>query len=314
MMDLLAAASLIPLAEIIGDEISVARVARTFRALRILRATRAAAMALKTEAALKRANQARVAAAKLEAGAGDRGGGTAAAADSKSLLEATLLERGNVKMLLGVLILLMGLSFIDYSESDRAAESGLWLVDVGWHGAAGTAPRNNRSTTEGAELAAALASQYRSGIEHDAVSGEFRFRRLVYLEVSGDVWVSGSAESGDDARMQAVRRPKELLEVTAGNATHERRSISRIDLKPMYDVQNLNSMYSTTFSIFVIIGWAMSFRRDYHVFVLRPVRRMVETLREMTSNPRLAIAKLLSGVDKRMLRNESPRTGQDIFK
>ena len=35
----------------------------------------------------------------------------------------------------------------------------------------------------------------------------------------------------------------------------------------------------------------MSFRRDYHVFVLGPVQRMVKILAEMTKNPRLAIAK-----------------------
>ena len=37
--------------------------------------------------------------------------------------------------------------------------------------------------------------------------------------------------------------------------------------------------------------WAASFRRDYHVYVLAPVQRMVAILSEMTSNPRLAIAR-----------------------
>ena len=37
--------------------------------------------------------------------------------------------------------------------------------------------------------------------------------------------------------------------------------------------------------------WAASFRRDYQIYVLAPVQRMVAILSEMTSNPRLAIAR-----------------------
>ena len=140
MMDLLAAVSLVPL-DGLTQSTSVARIARTFRALRILRATRAAAMALKTEAAMKRAREAqKIKAQKIalelanqkKYGNGGNGGvtRTTPAVQSKSLLEATLLERGNVKMLLGVLILLMGMSLIDYAESDRAAQAGLRMINV----------------------------------------------------------------------------------------------------------------------------------------------------------------------------------------
>jgi hypothetical protein len=37
--------------------------------------------------------------------------------------------------------------------------------------------------------------------------------------------------------------------------------------------------------------WASSFRNDYTSLVLIPVTRMVKVLRELTKNPRLAIAK-----------------------
>ena len=134
MMDLLAAVSLVPL-DGLTQSTSVARIARTFRALRILRATRAAAMALKTEAALKRAREAQKIKKKVAfdlANQKKNGNGVTGTTpiQSKSLLEATLLERGNVKMLLGVLILLMGMSLIDYAENDRAAQAGLRMINV----------------------------------------------------------------------------------------------------------------------------------------------------------------------------------------
>ena len=125
-LDLLAALSLIPATEFLQDETSVARIARTFRALRILRATRAAAMALKTEASVKRVKSARSLRQITNAGDNDK----AASSKTKSLLEATLLERSNVKMLCGVLVLLLGTSLIDYTETDRVGRAGLELVEL----------------------------------------------------------------------------------------------------------------------------------------------------------------------------------------
>ena len=270
-MDLLAALSLVPMGEIMQDQTSVARIARTFRALRILRATRAAAMALKTEASMKRARVARKIAKDIEKGK------QPTESHSKSLLEATLLERGNVKMLLGVLVLLMGMSLIDYTESDRAAEASLNMIDV---------HVNATFLTSADKLK--LADQYRTNIEYNS-EHIFTYRRLIYLKVHDQVWVPDAA-AGDSAAaalpiVVSTRRKSEILQISTAHC------LSYIDLKPYYDVMNINSMISTTFSIVVIMLWAMSFRRDYTVLVLKPVQRMVQVLNDLTKNPRLAIAR-----------------------
>ena len=55
----------------------------------------------------------------------------------------------------------------------------------------------------------------------------------------------------------------------------------------------------------------MSFRRDYHVFVLRPVQRMVKILAEMTKNPRLAIAK--GKMSKGTTDDDAPKSEMEII-
>ena len=290
-MDLMAALSLVPIQELLNDantDLSVARIARTFRALRILRATRAAAMALKAEATLKRAAHSRR--IRRELLNDPQESSNIRQEESKSLLEATLLERGNVKMLLGVLILLMGMSFMDYSESDRAAEASLSIVDISSQGLEANITQNNGTLCPKCKV---LAQNFKRVVEYSDAN-QHLLRRVFYLEVAGSVWISGSEESGAYEHILQTRRKNEIEEIiieTPWGGKSPRRTIARIDLKPLFNLQSLYSIYSTTFSIFVIIGWAMSFRRDYYLFVLRPVRRMVSTLKNMTNNPRDAIAK-----------------------
>ena len=235
VMDLLAALSLIPMGEIMQDQTSVARIARTFRALRILRATRAAAMALKTEAAMKRAHTAKKAQKDLESGSEQK--------QSKSLLEATLLERGNVKMLLGVLVLLMGMSLIDYNESDRAGVASLSVIDVqiGIHRIHSNLTETDRSL---------IVAQYRSSIEYNN-ENVFLYRRLIYLNVYGNVWVNQSNISPFEYIdvIKAKRRSMEISVITTPNCA------AMIDIKPLYNIQSVNSIISTTFSIVVIMLW-----------------------------------------------------------
>ena len=61
-------------------------------------------------------------------------------------------------------------------------------------------------------------------------------------------------------------------------------------MKPLYDVINLYSIVLTLFSVVVIILWAYSFRRDYTVYVLNPITRMVNLLKEIVINPSEAIS------------------------
>ena len=279
MMDLLAALSLVPMGEVLQDQTSVARVARTFRALRILRATRAAAMALKTEASMKRARTARKIAKDIEKGIAAN---ESTHNQSKSLLEATLLERGNVKMLLGVLVLLMGMSLIDYTESDRSAEGSLNMID----NMVSNNHHNNHTLSR--ENKISMAIQYQRNIEFTDENAT-TYRRLLYLNVQEEIWVpaltSNTSSSTTGLELLEQRRQSEVFKLSTTFCT------SYIDLKPYYDVMNINSMISTTFSIVVIMIWASSFRNDYTSLVLIPVTRMVKVLRELTKNPRLAIAK-----------------------
>ena len=62
-------------------------------------------------------------------------------------------------------------------------------------------------------------------------------------------------------------------------------------MKPLYDVINLYSIVLTLFSVVVIILWAYSFRRDYTVYVLNPITRMVNLLNDIVKNPSEAISK-----------------------
>ena len=272
-MDLLAALSLVPMGEFMQDQTSVARVARTFRALRILRATRAAAMALKSEASIKRASVARKLARDIESGNDQEESQTS----SKSLLEATLLERGNVKMLLGVLVLLMGMSLIDFTETDRSAESSLNMIESSLN-------TTNTFKSFNVNDINTISKQYKRTIEYTQ-ENTFTYRRLIYLKVYNSIWYENNIE------LLNIRRKTEIHKISTLNC------ISYVDLKLYYDVMNINSMISTTFSIIVIMVWAMSFRKDYTSLVLKPVQRMVRVLRDLTKNPRLAIAKGKMGIN-----------------
>ena len=273
-LDLLAALSLVPATEFLQDETSVARIARTFRALRILRATRAAAMALKTEASVKRVKSARELNKLIrQQQKNQKAGGMEDAIKvtrNKSLLEATLLERSNVKMLLGVLVLLLGTSLIDYTETDRVGRSGLELVEI--------YARKNLTALE--ELN--VMHQYQQGIEYDS-DGTFMNRRLIYLAFDGRVINA----SKDYTNLMLVRRNTEIdvIRSRSGNV------VAKIDMKDLYDLMNWMSMILTIFSIIVIVFWANSFRQDYSVFVLKPLNRMLDVLKLMTDSPLIAIQK-----------------------
>ena len=139
-------------------------------------------------------------------------------------------------MLLGILILLLGTSLIDYTETDRVARSGLELIELQYESAS-SLEKSNAS----AALWATLTTTYKNGIEVDELGGDTN-RRLLFLSVGQD--------SGRDPALQLVpdttdaaavnkydsllarRRAMEIDVITtkSGNST------ARVDMKPMYDI------------------------------------------------------------------------------
>ena len=78
-------------------------------------------------------------------------------------------------------------------------------------------------------------------------------------------------------------------ELRKAGAKKDGRGYSIVNIKPLKDVKHIYSILLTTFSVFVIVFWAESFRLDHHVYVLRPVGRMIKHLKSMAENPRLAM-------------------------
>ena len=304
-LDLLAALSLVPATEFMQDETSVARIARTFRALRILRATRAAAMALKTEDRAKRVSIAQNLKIrrresyrrKENDSSGNEEDDEEDAENSRSILEGILLERSNVKMLLGVLVLLLGTSLIDYTETDRVGKAGLELVELQSLRCIDSTSCDRNITDEDLSM---TMKQYKLGIEYDA-DGYFMNRRLIYVSVADHVLlpdsnVTGAATISTGATSTTIETYESLMLIRRATeidiiVSKSGRSIAKIDMKPLYDVMNWYSISLTFFCIIVIVFWANSFRQDYTQFVLKPLKEMTDFIQEMTTNPLEAIKK-----------------------
>jgi len=260
-MDMLAVASLVPFEDILrgiseaAGDISVARVARATRALRILRATRATLMALKSQKQFRNVNQRRV-------GASD---------EKASVLEETLVSRTNLGMLLGVLVLLVGTSFMEYTEMDRTARSGLEMLDQTYYNfhIAGIGANNGTGEASHWEL---LLNTYIKEVE----SGT-DVREIVLLIVGGQAFV-------DDADERDLLRADELVDYEATTGT-----LVEVSLKRMRQTEAAYSIALTTFTVLVILAWTTKFSRDHKQLVLDPVHRMIQLLRTMSKDPRLAI-------------------------
>jgi class 3 adenylate cyclase len=260
LMDFLAAISLIPFNEIleevggVSDSVSVARVARTARALRILRAARAATMALKTESKLRKVRRRMKNKKEI------------------SVLGDTLVHSTNIKVLLGILIMLMGTSLLDYAEVDRAAATGLELLDLIYgqdylpSPAAVNAEIHWMNTWH-------VYRRTVEGLENDSL------RRLMKLQIWGVTYWSLPTED---------TRKSDLATFETGGGA---RSIAIVSKEDLSKTQAINSLILTFFSVFVIVLFAWSFRRDHGVLVIQPVKRMIALLKEMTVDPRKAMDK-----------------------
>mmetsp|Transcript_20043 Transcript_20043/g.46668 ORF Transcript_20043/g.46668 Transcript_20043/m.46668 type:complete len:883 (-) Transcript_20043:106-2754(-) len=253
-MDFLAVLSLVPIEDVlrglseVGGDISVARVARATRALRILRATRAATMALKSQKQFRNVNLQRK-------GRGD------ADQESKSVLEETLVTRTNLKMLLGILVLLIGTSLMEYTEVDRSAPSGLEMLDRS-HAYSCSADEANWQE---------LTNTYIAEVEEDK-----SVREVMILVVRGDVVVY--KDTGD------LRRDEIETHEVGGQTAVD------ISIKRLRQTEAGFSIGLTTFTVLGILIWTGSFSRDHQQLVLEPVHRMIGLLRTMAKDPRLAIS------------------------
>ena len=157
---------------------------------------------------------------------------------------------------------------------------------------------NNHTLSRGNRIS--MAKQYQRNIEYTS-ENVFTHRRLLYLNVQEEIWVPFDINT-TGLELLDRRRQSEVFKISTVHCT------SYIDLKAYYVVQNINSMISTTFSIVVIMIWAFSFRKDYTSLVLVPVTRMVKVLRDLTKNPRLAIAKgkmsIVDDLDNKVQKSE----------
>jgi hypothetical protein len=209
LMDLLAALSLIPLQELlegiegISDNISVARVARAARAIRILRAARAAVMALKTESRLRRVKK------------------NLKGPQSKSVLADTLLESTNIKMLLGVLVILLGTTILDYTETDRSPEAGIELLDRTY----GLNFLPSPSALNKGDQWNKVWHEYRStveGVDDDS------FRKLMKLQVWGVTYLDLPT---DDLRKRELLKFETGGSAQIGSSTYNERSLAYVSEK-----------------------------------------------------------------------------------
>jgi len=255
LMDLLAVVSLIPFEEITSElfnssDFSVARIARAARATRILRATRAAAMALKAQ------RRFRTIARNKAMTNGDAGSG--------SVLEDTLLHRTNIKMLLGILILLMGAGFLELETPDRTVTAGLEVLD--------TAYQQYVLVTSGDSSGfEPIWRKYEHEVQADS------YLELKLLVVRGELLLWEDTES-------LRRLEKSRVEVEPWTGTY-----AEVSMEQQRVVSAWYSMALTTFAVGVILVWTGSFIMDHERFVLRPVHRMIGLLREMAKDPRMAM-------------------------
>jgi len=109
------------------------------------------------------------------------------------------------------------------------------------------------------------------------------------LQVFGITYFTSSTED---------LRKSDIEMYFVGNATWQARSLAIISTKSMNQTHAVNAMLMTVFSVFVIILWAWSFRRDHQKLVIAPVTRMVDTLQEMALDPRRAVER--AGMDNKI--------------
>ena len=138
---------------------------------------------------------------------------------SKSMLEETLLERSNVKMLLGVLVLLLGTSLIDVHETDRVARSGLELVeayitDVGSN--IGNINQANCRNIEKQEWVT-LLSNYKYNIEYNEEK-MYTNRNLIFISIKNsmcsnkqqEILMMQETNHNNFNRLMSIRRGTEI--------------------------------------------------------------------------------------------------------
>ena len=202
---------------------------------------------------------------------------------NRSVLEETLLVRTNAKMLLGVLVLLMGTTLMEYTELDQTPATGLNLISQ-------SLSSLKKHTTLTQSDVDSLAKQYKNVVENTR-TGASTGRRILQLTVNG--FQVGTQES------LAEFRKVELLTVEADDSSLQNETKAVLNVKPLRDIDSGLSIAVTTFSVIVIVVWAESFRADHRNYVIKPVTRMMKHLKHMAEDPRLALgaSALVSGRD-----------------
>jgi len=170
-------------------------------------------------------------------------------------------------------VLLVGTSFMEYSETDRTSQSGLEMLHLTYSSlrVADIDSNNDQDSSilsEWVSLVNTYIKEVESGTD---------VRDVVLLLVGGQVFV-------DEEDERDLLRADELVDFEAATGT-----MVEVSLKSMRQTEAAFSIALTTFTVLVILAWTTKFSRDHKQLVLDPVHRMIQLLRTMSKDPRLAI-------------------------
>eukprot|EP00949_MAST-11_sp_MAST-11-sp1_P004478 g4478.t1 len=176
-----------------------------------------------------------------------------------SLLGQSLMQQTNVKMLVGVIAVLVGTAIFQTQHFDRSAVTGLHLLD------------SSNGTIS------SLA--YVNGIERNEEEPSIYNPRprVVKLTVKGAVRIDQSAGT----EFQSLRS-HDLYTITVGNSS------CVLNMRDYYVSQSVFTIFLSLFIVVIMLCWECSFRRAYMSTVIDPLRQIIELLRKLAANPRLA--------------------------
>jgi hypothetical protein len=246
-----------------------------------------------------------------------------------SMLGRALIQRTNMNVLFGLVIVMPVISLLHTTALNLTPESGLLLLDtalckggdVGAYTASlvphHTSNKNNKNNKTKEELVRA-AQSYVSVVTPFDYSD--MSRRLPMYRVI-DVMLCGLASAfrdesfffgdGADRNLTSVAelaaryglRVSELwviyissvdgsvLTAEAGDSRFENASssVAHISLRELNKSQAMLSL-SLTCVLLVVVGvWTSAFRRDYSILITAPLQHVIDLLRRLASNPRLAV-------------------------
>lgn len=270
VLEFFAAVFVIPMFYFLNGSKTLAVVARLTMALRLLfRVVRLSTMSIKATQQMKKFRDSR-----------SRG--------RPSLIEATLVRRTNMKLLLAILVLLVGCTFVDteYWGAERSEELAFYtLVSL-------------YPVYNGSALWDRTWHAYRDGIKQrnwqlhsrDYLWGDGRDEgdsiELIYLKIGGiEWWNNPPAAPLRDGIMREVL----VLNCAESNGECDCSDCeAKVNIRALVRVEAVLSLALNILSIVVVLFWNLTFEHDYRRYILQPIKRMMGMLNKMADDPRTA--------------------------